>query len=199
MTKNNPDTVTPLKEKKKDDSSVDYGALDASKKNRVPSISPEKVFEVKYSDCYGNHYDLEELRRLAIFDILAYGMLSEKQLLEIQKTIDRFKDLSLEEIDEQRNEAIMKNKKYTDPEYKLISYHFLKNDKLNVVYSHKSEYNAFIMLLANGSINETVTHYNNKIANFKKGNSPAPKDWIIRISLLNQILQKKHQQDVIQK
>ena len=62
--------------------------FDASKNNRVPSLAFKKLFEVKYSECYGDNNTIDELKNLAIFDILAYEMLTEKQLREIQKNIN---------------------------------------------------------------------------------------------------------------
>lgn len=187
MTMLNSCTVTPIQKSK---NSISGGVLDASKNNRTPTLSSDKLFEVKYSECYGNNFNIEELKKLAIFDILAYDLLTEKQLFYIQKNINSLNDLSFEDIDIKRNECIMKNKKYIDPEYKLISYHFLKNKKLNIVYENKNENDAFIMVLINNSIEDTITHYTNKISKFKESNSFSPKDWTIRVSVLNQILEK---------
>lgn len=191
MTNANKCTVTPIQKKESD---IDKGVLDASKNNRAPALSSEKLFEVKYGECYGNHYDIDELKNLAIFDILAYSMLTTKQLNDIQKNMEKLNKLSFEEIDLKRNEAIMKNKEYTEPEYKLVSYHFLKNDKLNVVYEHKNEKDAFIMMLENNSIEDTIKHYYNKVDEFRKKNSFTPRDWTIRISVLKQILKKLNKQ-----
>lgn len=179
--------VTPIQKK---ESKSDKGVLDASKNNRAPSLSSEKLFEIKYGECYGNYYDLDELKNLAIFDILAYSILTTKQLNDIQKNMESLKKLSFEEIDSKRNEAIMKNKKYTEPEYKLVSYYFLKNNKLNVVYEHKNENDAFIMMLKNNNIEDTIQLYYDKIAKFRENNSFTPRDWTIRISTLKQILKK---------
>lgn len=187
MTMLNSCTVTPIQ---KSTTSENSGVLDSSKNNRTPTLSSDKLFEVKYSECYGNNFNIDELKKLAIFDILAYDLLTEKQLVYIQKNIDTLNELSFEDIDMKRNECIMKNKRYIDPEYKLISYHFLKNKKLNIVYEHKNEYDAFIMILINDSIEDTINHYNEKIAKFKETNSFSPRDWTIRIAVLNQILDK---------
>ena len=187
MTNPNICTVTPIQKK---ENNLDHGVLDASKNNRAPALSSKKLFEVKYGECYGNHYDIDELKNLAIFDILAYNILTTKQLNDIQKNVEKLKELSFEEIDLKRNEAIMKNKKYTEPEYKLVSYHFLKNDKLNVVYEHKNENDAFIMMLENNNIEDTINLYYDKIDKFREKNSFTPRDWTIRISVLKQILKK---------
>ncbi len=187
MTNPNTCAVTPIQKK---ESTPDSGVLDASKNNRTPSLSSEKLFEVKYGECYGNHYDIDELKDLAIFDILAYSMLTTKQLNDIQKNMASFKKLSFEEIDLKRNEAIKKNKKYTEPEYKLVSYHFLKNSKINVVYEHKNENDAFIMMLENNSVEDTIKLYYDKIDKFRENNSFTPRDWTIRVSTLKQILKK---------
>lgn len=189
MSNSNDCTVTPIQKK---ENVIDYGVLDASKKNRAPLISPEKIFEVKYSECYGNSYSTEELKCLAIFDILAYDILTEKQLVEIQKNIDTLKNLSFEDIDKKRTEAIMKNKIYTEPEYKLTSYHFLKNNKLNAVYEHKGEYDAFIMQLKNNNIQDTIVEYNKKIKKFKEEKSFSPRDWTVKKTILEQILKKEN-------
>lgn len=186
MTKLNSCAVTPIQKKER----LNNGVLDASKNNRTPSLSSEKLFEIKYGECYSNHYDIDELKDLAIFDILAYSMLTTKQLNDIQKNMEDLKKLSFEEIDSKRNEAIMKNKKYTEPEYKLVSYHFLKNNKINVVYEHKNENDAFIMMLENNSIEDTIKHYYDKIDKFRENNSFTPRDWTIRTSVLKQILKK---------
>lgn len=180
-------TVTSIQKR---DTSVDYGVLDASKNNRTPSLSAEKIFEVKYSECYGDHYDIEELKNLAIFDILAYEILTEKQIKEIKKNMQKLNDLSFEEIDTRRTDAIVKNKTYTEPEYKIVSYYFLRNNKLNVIYRYKNENDAFIMKL-NNSIEDSINEYNEKINKFKERNiqnAGVPKDWIMRVILLKQIL-----------
>lgn len=178
-------TITPIQKK---ESNLDLGVLDASKNNRAISLSSEKLFEVKYGECYGNHYSIDELKDLAIFDILAYSILTTKQLNDIQKNMEDFRKLSFQEIDLKRNEAIMKNKKYTEPDYKLVSYHFLKNNKLNVVYQNKDENDAFIMMLENNSIEDTLKLYYDKIDKFKEKNSFTPRDWAIRTTVLKQIL-----------
>ena len=176
---------------KKDGNKIDYGALDASKNNRAPSTSPEKMFLVKYSDCYGNSYSLDELKDLAIFDILAYETLTDKQIAHIQKSLKNLQDLSLEEIDSRRTKAVIKNKEYTEPKYKLVNYHFLKNDKINIVYSHNDELDAFIMELENNNIKETIAKYNQKIKEFKKTNSYTPRAWAMRVMVLKEILKNE--------
>lgn len=185
MTNSNSCTITPIQKK---ESSLDLGVLDASKNNRAISLSSEKLFEVKYGECYGNHYSLDELKDLAIFDILAYNILTTKQLNDIKKNIEDFRKLSFQEIDLKRNEAVMKNKKYTESDYKLVSYHFLKNNKLNVVYQNKDEFDAFIMMLENNNIEDTIKLYFDKIDKFKEKNSFIPRDWTIRTTVLKQIL-----------
>lgn len=172
----------------KQDNKIEYGALDASKNNRAPSASPEKMFLVKYSSCYGNSYSLEELKDLAIFDILAYETLTDKQIVHIQKNLKNLQDLSFEEIDSRRTKAVIKNKEYTEPKYKLVNYHFLKKSKINIVYSHNDELDAFIMELENDSIEDTISKYNEKIKEFKKTNSYTPRAWAMRVMVLKEIL-----------
>lgn len=168
--------------------------VDASKNNRVPSLAFEKIFEVKYSECYGDKHNIDELKSLAIFDILAYEILTEKQLKDIQKNVSKLNNLSLEEIDARRNESIMRNKRYIEPEYHLVNYYFLKNNKLNIIYKYKDEYDAFIMKTNNHSIEDSINEYINKIDKFKEehsNNMPIPKEWFVRIDLLKQILKKE--------
>ena len=169
--------------------------FDASKNNRAPSLAFEKVFEVKYSECYGNNHNLNELKNLALFDILAYEMLTDKQLKEIQKNIQNLKNLSLEDIDSKRNKAIMKNKVYTKPEYALVNYYFLKNNKLNIIYQSNGEYDGFIIKSDDISIDVLINKYKDKINSFieKNGeNSTIPREWTIRVDLLEQILEKEN-------
>lgn len=189
MTNSNKSTVTPLLKKVE---STDYGVLDASKNNRAPSLSSEKLFEVKYSECYGNNFDIDTLRGLAIFEILAFESLTEKQLNDIQKKMKDMQNLSFEEIDSKRNDSIIRNKQYTKPEYKLISYHFLKHNKLNVVYEHKDGNEAFTMMIKNNSIEDTIDEYRQKIEKFREKKSFNPKDWTTRLILLKEILKKEN-------
>ena len=115
-------------------------------------------------------------------------------MLSILDDIDVSRDrdiLTLEKSDlEILEKWLDENKKYTEPEYKLVSYHFLKNDKLNVVYEHKNENDAFIMMLENNNIEDTINLYYDKIDKFREKNSFTPRDWTIRISVLKQILKK---------
>lgn len=173
------------------DENRDYGVLDASINNRAPSLSSEKIFEVKYSECYGNNLNIDELKNMAIFEILVFESLNEKQLTDIQKNIKNLQELSFEEIDSRRMCNIMRNKKYIEPEYKLISYYFLKNNKLNVVYECKNGNDAFTMMLKNNSIEDTINEYIEKIKKFKENNTFVPKDWTMRVSVLQQILKKE--------